>query len=85
MILPKFGDRPAVINYRARAARRRAALVAAGCGTFELAEKHDQPVITCFCCGLTSYNDQDIELRYCGFCNAFHSDWGPDGNVTVQG
>ena len=30
MILPRFTDKPALINYRARAARRRAALVAAG-------------------------------------------------------
>lgn len=85
MILPKFSDRPALIDYMARARRRRAALVAGGCATFEIAEKYETKVITCFCCGLTSYHDQDIELLYCGFCNAFHSDWGLDDNHTTQG
>lgn len=60
-----------------RAARRRAALVAGGCATYELGKRGDQPVITCFCCGLTSCHDQDVALHYCGFCNTFHSDWGP--------
>ena len=29
--------------------------------------------ITCPCCGLTSYNLNDIEQKYCGRCHMFHA------------
>ena len=29
--------------------------------------------ITCFICGMTSYNQNDVEQKYCGNCNQFHS------------
>lgn len=28
--------------------------------------------ITCLVCGLTSYNPNDVEARYCGHCHASH-------------
>lgn len=34
----------------------------------------ENPSITCMTCGKTSYNSNDIEKRYCGFCNKFHKD-----------
>ncbi len=33
-----------------------------------------QPSITCPRCGMTSYNPNDIEQRYCGNCHMFHAD-----------
>jgi quercetin dioxygenase-like cupin family protein len=30
--------------------------------------------ITCHHCGKTSYNQNDIAQRYCGWCNVFHED-----------
>jgi len=32
----------------------------------------DGKSITCFRCGKTSYNDNDVQKRYCGFCHVFH-------------
>ncbi len=32
----------------------------------------DGKSITCHRCGLTSYNQRDIEHRYCGECHRFH-------------
>jgi len=32
------------------------------------------PSITCPQCGMTSYNQNDIEQRYCGNCHQFHKD-----------
>jgi hypothetical protein len=32
------------------------------------------PSITCLVCGLTSWNANDVENRYCGFCHRFHED-----------
>lgn len=34
-------------------------------------EKLIQPHITCPTCGMTSYNPNDIQYRYCGNCHAF--------------
>jgi hypothetical protein len=56
---------------RIQAARRRRALVNAGCCTYQLGTR----AITCLCCGLGSSNPNDIKLRYCGFCKEFHSEW----------
>jgi hypothetical protein len=30
--------------------------------------------IECLECGLRSYNQNDIEKRYCGHCHKFHED-----------
>lgn len=37
-------------------------------------EKPEQQSITCPRCGMTSYNADDIEKKYCGNCHMFHSD-----------
>jgi ribosomal protein L37E len=29
--------------------------------------------ILCTDCGMASYNNNDIEQKYCGMCNEFHS------------
>lgn len=60
---------------RAKAQRRRAALVAAGCATYELGFRGGASAIQCLCCGLGSSNITDINQRYCGFCKCFHTEW----------
>lgn len=61
---------------RLREARtRRNALRAAGCSTYQLGLRDGQEVILCLCCGLGSAHWQDIRQRYCGFCQATHSEW----------
>lgn len=38
----------------------------------------DKESITCLRCERTSHNPNDVEHRYCGFCNMFHDDiWPP--------
>ncbi len=34
--------------------------------------------ITCFTCGYTSWNDNDVKNHYCGFCRVFLDDPEPD-------
>jgi hypothetical protein len=29
--------------------------------------------ITCLICGMTSYNQNDVEQKYCGSCHQFHN------------
>jgi len=29
--------------------------------------------IKCLVCGLTSWNENDVEQKYCGCCNQFHN------------
>jgi hypothetical protein len=60
---------------RERAQRRRAALVAAGCATYELGVRDGMDVIQCLCCGLGSNHPQDVAQRYCGYCHEFHGEW----------
>lgn len=67
-----------------RAARRRAALVAGGCATYEIRKRFDGESIICLCCGSVSYNAGDIARRYCFLCHDYHSDWGPDDNHITQ-
>lgn len=59
------------------AARRRQALTHHGCGTYRLGIDHDgEPrSILCLCCGLQSFNANDIVYHYCGFCHEYHSEW----------
>lgn len=33
--------------------------------------------ITCLGCGLTSYNPNDVKIRWCGHCHVFHDDIFP--------
>lgn len=58
-----------------KAQRRRKALVAAGCATYELGLRGGEKAIQCLCCGLGSNNPTDISERYCGFCKEFHAEW----------
>lgn len=58
-----------------KAARRRAALTAAGCATYALGQRHGQAGIVCLCCGLGSSSPEDIKERYCGFCKEHHTGW----------
>lgn len=37
-------------------------------------EKGQPASIVCFSCGFVSYNQNDIENRYCGRCHLFHDD-----------
>ena len=61
-----------------RATRRRAALVAGGCATYEVGQRNGQPAIACLCCGLGSFHPADIEQKYCGFCGTFHNEWSEE-------
>lgn len=58
-----------------KAARRRQALTAAGCATYELGYRAGEKAIQCLCCGLGSSDPTDIQNRYCGFCKDFHNEW----------
>ncbi len=33
----------------------------------------DGKSITCLKCGKTSYNENDVRERYCGYCHEFHA------------
>lgn len=37
--------------------------------------QEETPFIICPVCGLLSYNSNDIEQRYCGYCHAFYADF----------
>lgn len=60
---------------RKLAARRREVLTAGGCATYTTGVRDGVEAIVCLCCGLGSINAQDVAQRYCGFCQAFHSEW----------
>ena len=34
----------------------------------------DGASITCFVCGFTSHNQNDVKEKYCGYCKTFHND-----------
>jgi hypothetical protein len=40
------------------------------------------PAIYCKCCGMISYNPNDIRQAYCGHCHCFHADMAR--NTTQQ-
>ncbi len=64
-----------VATLRVKADRRREALVAFGCSTYSTGFKRDEgECIVCLCCGLGSAHPDDIRIKYCGFCNAYHSE-----------
>ena len=54
------------------ASLRREALVANGLHTYMMGYKGSS--ITCLCCGLTSRNSEDVNWRYCAFCDVSHDD-----------
>lgn len=64
-----------VADRKAKAETQREGLKEHGYGTYALADRDGQAAIVCLCCGSTSYNPNDITLRYCGFCHEFHSEW----------
>jgi hypothetical protein len=41
-------------------------------------EKASMTTITCPYCGYTSHNPNDVEQKYCGNCQKFHSDLSTD-------
>lgn len=73
MIVPAWVD---MAKLKEKAAKRRAALVAGGCSTYEVGWRKERERILCLCCGLGSYNTRDIKEHYCGFCQKYHSEWG---------
>lgn len=61
--------------------RRRAALTEAECTTYIMIPEGMPSVtiharvaasILCLCCGMRSYNQHDIDGKYCGYCHKFH-------------
>ena len=66
------------------AARRRAALTAAGCATYTLGQRGGRAGIVCLCCGLGSSHPDDLAQKYCGFCAAFHTGWNADPQPAVD-
>jgi hypothetical protein len=43
----------------------------------------DSESITCFRCGMTSYNKNDMEQKYCGNCHVFHDQDAPADRPAV--
>jgi hypothetical protein len=44
--------------------------------TYEIsADTYGNPWIRCLRCGLGSYNPNDIQHKYCGYCHIFHEDF----------
>jgi ribosomal protein L37E len=42
--------------------------------TYEIVTKNDSTGIKCLTCGLTSWNHNDVQYKYCGNCHKFHND-----------
>lgn len=63
------------MGMREMANRRRLALTDVGCSTYILGAKPGQNNILCVCCGMMSYNENDIKNLYCGYCHEFHAGW----------
>ncbi len=59
---------------RLDANRRRQALIAGGCSTYVIGVRGGAAGIVCLCCGLGSSNAGDIDEKYCGFCQTWHSE-----------
>lgn len=73
------GERQAL---RKDAGRRRQALTVSGCSTYVIGVRGGVAAIVCLCCGLGSTNAGDIDERYCGFCQTWHSDAMPEDQVN---
>lgn len=83
--MPHLQDNMSLV--RVEADKRRSVLVAARCRTYvTTAIAHPTPSgsiessIICLCCGVRSFNPNDIENKYCGYCHQYHED-----NVNTQG
>lgn len=42
--------------------------------TFEVISVNNRPAIKCLTCQMISFNTNDIEQLYCGYCHKFHED-----------
>lgn len=40
--------------------------------TYRISHADGRQTITCLVCGMTSYNENDVNHRFCGHCNKFH-------------
>jgi hypothetical protein len=58
--------------------RRRTAMGQAGCSTYEISMFDGNFSILCLCCGKRSFNTNDIEHRFCGYCGEWHSEWSEE-------
>ena len=65
-------------HLRADASRRRQALISGGCATYVIGSRGGAAAIVCLSCGLGSANANDIREKYCGFCQAWHSEWNEE-------
>lgn len=61
-----------------QAARVREVLTAAGCGTYIRFNRDGTEFILCRACGLATSYGPDVKNRFCGFCNATHSEWAAE-------
>lgn len=44
-----------------------------------------RPAIKCLMCSLISYHSQDVEMRYCAYCQVFHEDiWPPARQWCIE-
>lgn len=68
-------DIPDLDRLKREAARRRQALVKDGCSTYAIGTRAGSVAIQCLCCGLGSFDQRDIKNKFCGFCQAIHSEW----------
>jgi hypothetical protein len=49
------------------------------------AEGNNPESIECKRCGMRSYNHNDVEQHYCGFCHVYHDDlWPPARHWWIQ-
>jgi hypothetical protein len=58
--------------------------ILAGATAYEIVEEARAPggkAIKHLACGRTSYNPNDVNERYCGFCHVFLDDIGDKGEV----
>jgi hypothetical protein len=63
-----------------QAQRRRAALSEAGCCTYLIdIFQGGNECILCLCCGMRSFDLNDIGHRFCGFCKEWHCEWSKEG------
>jgi len=71
-------------DLRRRADRRRAALIAHSCATYELGWRDGDQRILCLCCGLGTTNSHDIREKFCGFCRHFHNEGIEQSETEIE-
>ena len=74
-----------VDTLRRDGARRRFALMAGGCRTYTWTQRVGRMAILCLCCGLASANPNDMQQRYCGMCQEYHTEWRDEDEVWHNG